>query len=455
MDFDLVIRNGTLVTAGDTVQADLGLRQGVIAAIGQALHGPEIVDATGLLVLPGAVDAHVHLAMPTGNTVTSDDWRSGTRAAACGGTTAVLDFVEPAPEVSLMSALEARRAEADAGSVLDYGLHMTLSNAKPETLAQIPEVVAAGITSFKTYTTYAGFRLNDAALLSVMQHVQQADGLVITHCESDAIVQASTHALLDAGQISPAVYPQSRPAVAEAEAIARVLALAEVAQAPIYIVHISTARGAHALAQAKARGQRAYGETCPHYLLLTEQDYARPGFEGAKYVCAPPLRTAADAAALWHALGQHILSTLATDHCAFKYVGQKDIGKRCFTDIPGGLPGIESRLALLYTFGVGEGHISLNRWVELICTAPARIFGLYPRKGTLSPGADADIVLFDPDKHVTLSQTMLHENVDYTPYEGFELCGYPVMTFQRGQCIAKHGQFIGADAKGHYLHRNF
>jgi len=450
--FDLAIRGGTLVTAGEILPADLGVQDGRIACIGHDLRGREEIDASGLLVLPGAIDPHVHLAMPTGVTRSADDWRSGAIAAACGGTTTVIDFVEPEPGERLASALAKRRAEA-ADAVIDYGLHMTITDAREETLAQIPDSVAAGVPTFKTYTTYEGFRLDDTQLLAVMAAVRDAQGMVLTHCENDAIVRSCTEALLDAGETGPGVYPRSRPIPAEVEAITRVLALAEVAKAPLYVVHISTARGAEALRAARARGQRAYGETCPQYLLLTKVAYGRPGFEAAKFVCAPPLRAVMDNTALWKALARDEVQVVATDHCPFNFEGQKDLGHDDFTQIPGGLPSIELRLSLAYGFGVAAKRLSLQRWVEVCCTAPARLFGLYPRKGTLLPGADADIVLFDPEQRVRVTQACLHEQVDYTPYEGLHLYGGPVMTLARGRVIACEGEFVGQSGAGRFLER--
>lgn len=450
--FDLVIRGGTLITAGETVRVDLGITAGRIGAWGVDLNGCTTVSAAGLLVLPGAVDPHVHLEMPTGITTTSDNWASGTLAAACGGTTTVIDFVEPELDQPLLAALKARRAQAEGRANVDYALHMTLPHADAATLAEIPAVVAAGVTSFKTYTTYEGFRLSDAELLAVLQAVGVAGGLTLVHAENDAIIQNQTRALLAAGETQPRAHPLSRPAAAESEAIERALTLAEVAGASIYIVHISTARGAAAVARARARGQAAYGETCPHYLLLTAAEYDRPGFAGAKFVCAPPLRTAEDNTALWQALARHELHTVGSDHCAF-FCQQKELGCHDFTQIPGGLPGVEARLALLYTFGVRAGRITPERWVELCCTAPAQRFGLYPRKGTLAPGADADIVLFDPAASVTLSQSVLHERVDYTPYEGLALQGYPVLVFAHGQRLMQAGQFVGPLGQGQFLTR--
>ncbi|MBI4316666.1 MAG: dihydropyrimidinase [Chloroflexi bacterium] len=455
MEFDLVIAGGTCVsiTAAETIRADVGVIGDTIAALGHGLTGAARIDATGKLVLPGAVDPHVHLDMPVGATRSSDDWETGTIAAACGGTTTVIDFVEPDLGGSLVAGLAARRAEADGKAVIDYGLHMTLRRGDAQTLDQVPEAMRAGCTSFKTYTTYEGFRLNDAELLAALEAVGAAGGLVLVHAENDAAIQRGRRKFMAAGQTAPHFHPRSRPVPVEAEAIERALALAEVADCPLYIVHTSTGRGAEAIARARARGQRAYGETCPQYLVLTDAEYDRPGFEGAKFVCSPPLRPADNPPLLWQRLGAGDLQTVGTDHCPFFYEGQKELGRAAFTDIPNGLPGIEARLALLYTFGVGQGRLSLNRWVEVCCAAPARIFGLYPRKGTLAPGADADIVIFDPDREVTLSRAVLHERTDYTPYEGLALRGYPVMTVARGRVLVEDGKFVGAKGRGRFLAR--
>ncbi len=457
MRFDLAIINGTLVTASDTFQADVGIQAGKIAVIGNGLTGKEVVDASGLLVLPGAIDPHVHLEMPTPVATSSDDWFTGTRAAACGGTTTVIDFVEPEPGESLLQALDARLAQAESKAVIDFSLHMTLDRVDEQTLTEIPQVVAAGLTSFKCYTTYS-MRLDDDQLLTALDAVGKAGGLTIVHAENDAIINRLRAEYIAAGKTAPRFHPLSRPAISEGEAIERVLALAAVAQAPVYIVHVSTQLGAEAIARAQSRDQAAFGETCPQYLLLTDERFGVPGFEGAKYVCSPPLRKPTDQDALWNALKSGVLQTVGTDHCPFFYKDTKNLGRSIgdhppFTEIPGGMPGIEGRLSLLYTFGVRTERITQNQWVEACSTGPARMFGLYPQKGALTPGADADIVLFDPEKQVTLSTAVLHENVDYTPYEGFELQGYPVQTYLRGQLIAENGEFIGNMQQGKYLPR--
>ena len=395
MIFDTVIRGGTLITPSGPVNAGLGIAGGRIAAIGFDLVGERVIDATGKLVLPGAIDPHVHLQMPAGAVTSSDDWETGTIAAACGGTTTVIDFVEPEPvgarhslhEASggeqmasanaspLLDALAARRAESEGHAAIDFGLHMTLLDPSPAALAEIPAVVEAGCTSFKTYLTYAGFKLEDDAFIAALEAVGRAGGIALVHAENDAGIRYLQAKFLAEGHMAPRYHPLSRPAGTEAEAVERALALAEIAGCPLYVVHVSTQRGAEAVSRARARGQMAIGETCPQYLLLTDAEYDRPGFEGAKFICSPPLRKAADNAALWVHLAADDLSTLGTDHCPFFYAGQKDLGAPNapppFNRIPGGMPGIESRLALLYTFGVAQGRLSLARWIDVCCTAPA------------------------------------------------------------------------------------
>lgn len=456
MSCDVVIRDGLVATRVGLVQTDVGISGEQIAVIGRGLTGAETIDATGKLVIPGGVDPHVHLQMPAGSLTSSDDWYTGTIAAACGGTTTVIDFVEP-EKGSLIQALADRRAEAEGRAVIDFGLHMTLLDVQPTTLAEIPFVINAGCRSFKTYLTYEGFKLTDGDLLVALETVAEAGGLALVHAENDAIISRLQARFMREDRVEPAWHPRSRPAAAEAEAVERALALAEVAGCPLYVVHVSAARGADAVVRARSRGQVAYGETCPQYLLLSEEEYERPGFEGARFVCSPPLRTDADAEALWEHLAVDHLQTVGTDHCPFFFSGQKDRGRPGrqyppFTRIPGGLPGIESRLVLLYTYGVGQGRLSIERWIEVCCTAPARIFGLAGRKGEIVEGADADIVIFDPEREVTLTRSVLHENCDYTPYEGARLKGYPLLTMRRGHVIVRDGQFIG-DCAGQYLVR--
>jgi len=449
--FDLVIANGTLVTSEATMRADLGISDGRIAATGKRLVGLETIDAGGMLVLPGAIDEHVHLQMPVGELASSDDFYSGTVAAACGGTTTVVDFAEPKPGQPLVQALAERRAEADGKVAIDYGLHMTLSRADDETLAQVPASIEAGAASFKLYMAHDGLRLDDGGLLRALAALRAHGGRALVHAENHYAIAYLTARALAEGRTGPENHPLTRPDWMEAEAIHRLLALAQVTGTPLVLAHLSCALGLEAVRAARARNQTVWVETCPQYLLLDQAEYLRPGFEGAKFVMAPPPRTTADRAALWAGLAACEVDTVATDHCPFFYETQKTRGRDDFSRIPGGAPGIETRLALLYTHGVRAGRLTLERWVDACCTAPARRFGLAPRKGTLAVGADADVVIFHPDRRCTLSCKTLHQNVDYTPYEGWEALGYPATVLSRGEVIVLDGEFVGEAGHGRFL----
>jgi dihydropyrimidinase len=450
--FELVISNGTLVTSEATTKADLGISSGRIAAIGTELSGREKLDATGMLVLPGAIDEHVHLQMPVGEFTSSDDFFTGTVAAACGGTTTVVDFAEPKSEQPLVEALSQRRAEADGKAVVDFGLHMTLSQTNDDILAQVPACIDAGAASFKLYMAYEGLRLDDGGLLRALAALRDHGGRVLVHAENHHAIVYLTAQALSEGRTGPENHPLTRPDLMEAEAIHRLLSLAHITRTPLVLAHLSCALGLEEVRAARARGTTVWVETCPQYLLLHEEEYHRSGFEGAKFVMAPPPRTKADRAALWAGLAAGEVNTVATDHCPFFYETQKTRGLDDFSRIPGGAPGIETRLSLLYTHGVLSGQLTLERWVEVCCTEPARRFGLAPRKGTLSIGADADVVIFDPERRVTLSVDSLHQNVDYCPYEGWEVQGYPVMVLSRGEVIVHNGEFVGTAGRGRFLH---
>jgi dihydropyrimidinase len=449
--FDLVIAGGTLITADATMRADLGITRGRIAAIGKGLAGLQKVDASGMLVLPGAIDEHVHLQMPVGEFSSSDDFYTGTVAAAHGGTTTILDFVEPELDQPLRDALDARRAEARDKVVLDYGLHMTLSQTDDETLAQIPETILAGSASFKLYMAYEGLRLDDAGLLRVLAALRMHGGRALVHAENHHAITYLTAQALAEGRTGPENHPLTRPAVMEAEAIHRLLALASITGTPLVLAHLSCALGLEEVRAARARQQTVWVETCPQYLLLDQAEYQRPGFEAAQFVMAPPPRTEIDRQALWAGLIAGEVDTVATDHCPFFYETQKTRGRNDFSRIPGGAPGIETRLILLYSHGVRTGRLTPQRWVQVCCTEPARRFGLAPQKGTLAIGADADVVIFDPKRKVVLGYEMLHQNVDYCPYEGWEVQGYPMTVLSRGEIIVQNGQFRGSAGRGSFL----
>jgi len=452
-DFDLVIANGTVLTADGIYAADVGIIGEEIAAIGGGLRGRRRLDASGCYVLPGAVDVHVHLQMPVsgGKYVSSDDFASGTIAAAHGGTTTVIDFVEPKPGQSLLEALAARRAEADGRVAVDYSLHMTISTwhaDQPEVLAEIPALIEEGVPTFKLYLAYAGLRLDDAQLYTVLKTLAGQGGLPIVHCENGPICDRLRAEALARGHTSPRYHALTRPPRQEAEATGRALDIAALAEAPIYIVHVSCAEALERIVAARRRGQLIFGETCPQYLTLTAE--VLEGAEAERFICAPPLRSKADQEALWDALARGQLQTLATDHCPFTLAEKTRGGD--FTQVPGGLPSIEARLSLVHTAGVLGGHLSLSRWVELCCTAPAQLFGLQ-RKGCIAPGFDADVVIFDPAREVILSAEFLHERVDWTPYEGLRLRGWPRFTLSRGEVIVEDGRFVGRAGHGRFVPR--
>ena len=449
---DLVIRNGTLITPGGVFPADVGIAGERIGALGEELRGAVEIDATGCYVLPGAIDPHVHLQMPVGDYASSDDFTSGAVAAALGGTTTVIDFVEPEPGEPLLDALEKRRAEADSRVAVDYGLHTTIPTwhaAHPETLDTLPEVMTAGVPSFKLYLAYEGLRLDDAQLYRALKAIAGVGGLPIIHCENGPLCETLRAQAVAQGNTAPIYHPLTRPPRQEAEAVSRAIDVAALAGSPLYVMHVSCAEAAARIAAARARGEPVHGETCPQYLALTAD--ALDGPHGERFICAPPLRSEADQSALWHALAQGDLDTLATDHCPF--TADEKAGHADFTSIPGGLPSIEVRLSLAYTLGVRAGRLTPERWVEVCCAAPARLLGL-AHKGRLSPGFDADLVIFDPQRRVTIQAgKTLHERVDWSPYEGMTVQGWPRHVLSRGRVIVRDGEFVGEPGWGRFVSR--
>jgi dihydropyrimidinase len=450
---ELAIKHGTVMTPEGPIQADIGIEGERIAAIGQELHATTELDASGRLVIPGAVDVHVHMHAPVGHYFSSDDFFSGTVAAACGGTTTIIDFTEPDASTSLLDGFRNRRAEADPQVAVDYGLHMVLANDHPQRLAEIPALMVEGCTSFKLFLAYEEAMLGDEQLIHVLAALKRYGGFPIVHAENHHAILYLQREFLSQGKTEPRYHPLSRPAYMEREATGRALSLARVVGQPMYIAHVSCAEAAAEVRYARQSGFPAFGEVCPHHLLLSQADCDRPAFEGAKFVMSPPLREEADRRALWDAVATGDLQVISTDHCAFFFATEKSWGRAAFTEIPNGVPGIEARLSLIYTFGVCTDVISLARWVELCCSEPARLFGLAPRKGQIVAGADADLVIFDPEKRVTLTKSMLHEKTDYTPYEGMRLQGYPEVTLLRGKIIAREGEFLGEPGQGRYIRR--
>jgi dihydropyrimidinase len=445
MKYDLVIRNGKIVTAQGSYRADIGISGESIRAIGERLEGSRMVDAKGRLVTPGAVDTHVHLEMPIGAYVSSDDFYTGTRAAAAGGTTSIIDFVEPEADESLISAWEKRKAAAAEKSVIDYGFHMTLGPSEMAKLDQIPETVNAGCRSFKLYMAY-GLKLDDRQLYAAMKAVGEAGALPVVHAENWDIITALIEQNLQLGRTEPRWHPRSRPAEFEAQAVHTVVSIAGYLGVPVHIFHISCPEAADQVVAAKQAGLQVTGETCPQYLFLNWDVLEKEGVEGALSVCSPPIRSQAAQDELWKHISRGSFATISTDHCPF-LISEKEQGMKQFNTIPGGVPSIEMRFPALYSKGVREGLLSEQDWVRLCCTAPAELFGL-DKKGDIQVGMDADLVIFNPEKKKVLSTGVLHEQADWTPYEGMEITGWPEMTISRGEIIMKDDTVTGERGRG-------
>lgn len=451
----ILIRNGTLLLPQGPLQADLRVEGGLIAQIGPQLPPGDsrILDAAGRLVFPGFIDTHTHFEMNKGTPrETADNWATGTRAALAGGTTCVLDFAEPRRGHSLTSALDAWHGRADGRSSCHYGFHMTIKDWDARIRAELRDMTAAGVTSYKVYLAYDNLKVTDAVAYKVLRAVAQEGGIVGCHCENGDLVNMGIRAMHAAGRFGPEAHPASRPAAVEAEAVGRWLAIGEMAGCPVNIVHLSTRRGLELVRAARGRGQACYVETCPQYLLLDESRYRLPEFEGAKFTLSPPLRTAADQAALWEALAGGEADTIGTDHCSFDFHGPKQLGRADFAAIPNGIPGVEHRAVLLYTYGVAAGRISAHQMMRLLSENPARLFGMYPRKGALAVGSDGDITILDPAACGTITAGSQYQNVDYTPYEGMPVrCGVSHVLLS-GEEAVRDGRVI-LENQGKYVAR--
>ena len=456
--YDLVVRGGTVVNAGATADCDIGVRAGRIVALGARLDaGRQEVDARGKLVLPGGVDSHCHIEEPwTGGARNAETFATGTTAAAFGGTTTVIPFVLQQKGQPLGPGV-ARYHRIAREALIDYSFHLIVSDPTPEVLAELPDLIAQGHRSIKVFLTYDAMVLGDEGYLEVLAVARRHGALVTVHAENHAAIKWMTARLRAAGLTGTLQHAWSKPMVVEREATHRAIALAELLDVPIQIFHVSGAEAADEIARAQARGVKVFGETCPQYLVLTAQDLDRPDFEGAKFICSPAPRTAADQAALWQALARGTLGVVTSDHAPFRFddpQGKKIHGTDApFDQVPNGVPGIETRLPILFSEGVGRGRIGLERFAALGSTNAARLFGLYPRKGVLQVGADADIVVWDPDRKVTLGNAMLHHGVDYTPYEGMEVTGWPETTIAGGEVICHDGTLHAAPGRGRFLPR--
>jgi dihydropyrimidinase len=457
MSFDTLIRNGTIVTATDTYPADLAIADGKISAVGRdfpAEGARKVIDAAGLFVMPGGIDVHTHLDMPFGGTTSADDFETGTRAAAWGGTTTLIDFAIQYHGQSLHQAFDTWMKKADGRATIDYAFHCIITELDDERARQMKQLVAQGVTSFKLFMAYPGvFMLDDASIFRAMSVAADSGAFICMHAENGGAIDVIVQRALAEGKRAPKYHALTRPTAAEAEATGRAIALAEMAGAPVYIVHLSCAEALERVREARDRGLPVYAETCPQYLFLSIENFDVPGFEGAKYVFTPPLREKHHQEKLWKGLAQDHLQVVSTDHCPFCFKEQKELGKDDFTKIPNGGPGVEHRLSLVYSGGVHGHHFSPNRFVQLVSTAPAKLFGLYPRKGTIAVGSDADLVLFDPEAEDVLSARTHHMRVDYSMFEGIRVKGVARTVLSRGDVILDKGNFLARPGRGQFLRR--
>jgi dihydropyrimidinase len=457
---DTIIINGTLVTAADTTACDIGIKDGVVAVLGKNL-GPadEVIDIAGMLALPGGIDSHVHFAQSSGpDIVMADGFASGTLSAAFGGNTTVLPFCLQEKGQSLREALKHYHAKADGQCHIDVSFHLIITDPTEQVLGQeLPALVEDGYTSLKIFMTYEGMALNDREILETLSAARRTGALVMVHAENYDAIRFLTDQLERAGKTAPLFHAVSRPIPVEREATHRAIALAELIDVPIVIVHVSNGEAMEEIRRAQIKGLKVHGETCPQYLVLTANDLDGLNMEGAMYVCSPPPRDEASQHACWEGIRTGVFSLFSSDHCPFRYddVQGKLVprGRTSFRWVPNGIPGVETRLPILFSEGVGTGRIDLNRFVALTATNHAKMYGLYPRKGTIAVGSDADIVVWDPWRKVTISQALMHHGSDYTPYEGIEVTGWPIRTIVRGRTVVSDGVVLGKPGYGTYLPR--
>ncbi|HET8785161.1 MAG TPA: dihydropyrimidinase [Candidatus Limnocylindrales bacterium] len=453
-----LISNGTVVTADGSYVADVLIDGETIAQVGlnlaESVTADETIDAGGKWVIPGGIDVHTHMKLPFGGTFAKDDFFTGTRAAAFGGTTTIVDFAVQSKGKSLREGLDTWHALAEGNAVADYGFHMIMSDVTDESLKEMDQLVAEGIPDFKLFTAYPGvFFSDDGAIFRAMQQTGKNGGLIMMHAENGLAIDIVAADLVAEGKTDPLYHGIARYPVFEGEATNRVIRLAEAAQVPVYIVHLSASDALEAVRDARDRGSQAFAETCPQYLFLSLDDLGN-GFDGAKFVCSPPLRTPEHQDVLWTGLVKDDLQVVSTDHCPFDFHGQKELGRGDFRKVPNGLPGVEDRVDLLHDGGVVGGRISKERWVEIISTAPAKLFGMYPRKGAIAVGSDADVVIYDPNRKHTISAKTHHMDVDYSCYEGRSVQGGSDIVLSRGSVIVRNGEFTGRKGAGRFLKRS-
>ena len=457
MSFDTIIANGTIATAVDTYNADIGISDGKISAIAAMLpreQGKKTIDAKGKYVFPGGIDVHTHLDMPFGGTTSSDDFDTGTRAALYGGTTTLIDFAIQGKGQTLRTAFDAWMKKADGKANCDYGFHCIITDLPNDRIDEMGVLVREGVPTFKLFMAYPGvLMLDDGSIFKALRATAKNGGMVCMHAENGSAIDVIVQQALAEGKTAPKYHALTRPTTAEAEAVSRAVALAEMAGAPLYIVHLSCNDALEKIREARDRGLPVYAETCPQYLYLSLDNMDAPGFEGAKYVFTPPLREKWHQEKLWEGLKHDQLQVVSTDHCPFCFKEQKELGKGDFTKIPNGGPGIEHRMSLVYSGGVASGRFNVSRFVEIVSTTPAKLFGLYPRKGAIAVGSDADLVIFDAQRKHTISAKTHHMRVDYSMFEGITVTGMPEVVMSRGRVVVEGDQFHGKAGTGSFLKR--
>jgi dihydropyrimidinase len=451
-----VIKNGRIVTAVDDYNADILIEDGTIAMIGKTIDvdADRIIDAKGRLVLPGGIDPHTHMELPFGGTSASDTFETGTRAAAFGGTTTIIDFAVQSKGQTLQEAVDVWHAKADGKTSIDYGFHLICTDLPDQRLGEMKRMIDQGVSSFKLFMAYPGvFLVDDGTIYKAMLMAGENGGLICMHAENGVVIDVIVKKAIAEGKTAPKYHALTRPTKAEAEGVHRAIALAEIANTAVYIVHLSCDDSLQEVVRARDMGVPAYAETCPQYLFLDYSVYEQPGFEGAKYVMTPPIREKFNQEKLWRGLQFNDLQVVSTDHCPFCFKEQKELGKDDFSKIPNGGPGVEHRMSLVYNGGVVPGRISVNRFVEIVSTNAAKIFGLFPKKGTIAVGSDADIVIFDPNEEMTISAKSHHMNVDYSCYEGWKVRGVTKTVLSRGEVVIDEGNYVGRAGRGSFLKR--
>ncbi|HEV8433487.1 MAG TPA: dihydropyrimidinase [Thermoanaerobaculia bacterium] len=451
-----VIKNGRVVTAVDDYNADILIEDGTVAMIAKTIDvdADRVIDAKGRLVIPGGIDPHTHMELPFGGTSASDTFETGTRAAAFGGTTTIIDFAVQYRGQTLQEAIDAWHAKADGNTSIDYGFHLICTDLPDERLGEMRRMIDQGVSSFKLFMAYPGvFLVDDGTIYKAMRTAGENGGLICMHAENGVVIDVIVKQAIAEGKTAPKYHALTRPTKAEAEGVHRAIALAEIANTAVYIVHLSCDDALQEVVRARDMGVPAFAETCPQYLFLDYSVYEQPGFEGAKYVMTPPIREKQNQEKLWRGLQFNDLQVVSTDHCPFCFKEQKELGRDDFSKIPNGGPGVENRMSLVYNGGVASGRISVNRFVEIVSTNAAKIFGLFPKKGTIAVGSDADIVIFDPNEEFTISAKSHHMNVDYSCYEGWKVKGATKTVLSRGELVIDEGKYVGRTGYGSFLKR--